>query len=674
MKKIMIKIASLFLLVILAMSALPMSYAEDEVVAEDDIAVPVLEKGQKWSQSISMDLNDMIGELDIDKLVEEAGKELKASGVFNTFDVDVDLNGGGIGLYMTSEVMEDNADINGEECYRVRNTIYFGSGLGIEASANIAGAGNSIKGSGSAEYYLEFDLVIDMWMTTDDLALSRIEATLKPSLTAEAAASVKASMDNINFDILGGASVKTENIVATASIDFDRPFDIFELPIEENEKWTPEGNFTGTASVSGKIRAKADVTGIPEEDDIHEDITIDLAEESGGEENFQEDIWLALKSGEKTTITLPDGTTTPVIPISPDFEAWEEYVYYDYGEEVQIMAFETRDGVNKDAEHGCFFTIRAANAVDIDPSNYFFYVSEQGEPPQSLDFSFRDYEDLGDGNLTPVGGDRNKSYRFDDKNWKTEGMKVEATGQMWSDGEYIGFDMPMTNMGIDIQEGAIYEVWIKDPNMQVVFEGDFVYQEQGGSRSDDDDEYYYDDDYYGDIIYIEEESYGPFDDIFEGLMGPEGLGINLYYAPELGMIVQTEIITPEIPSELFEEFGITPPTISQKDNFKSTMATENEVDNFKTERNTLYADINDKKANPDDETDMKWIFIGLGILVAFAVLALVIVLVVKGKKPKKPASSGRENQVNEDDPYRKPPQPEDFRGPSGHNIPPPPAY
>ena len=153
----------------------------------------------------------------------------------------------------------------------------------------------------------------------------------------------------------------------------------------------------------------------------------------------------------------------------------------DPTDEPTIMAFEARDGVNKDVEHGCFFTIRARQSVDIDPSTYFFYVAETGQSPKALDFGFRDYEDQGGDELTPVGGDRNKSYRFDDKNWKAEGMKVETTGQMWSDGEYIGFDMPMASMGMDIVQGREYEVMIKDSNMQVVFEGDFIYQEQAST-------------------------------------------------------------------------------------------------------------------------------------------------------------------------------------------------
>ncbi len=153
----------------------------------------------------------------------------------------------------------------------------------------------------------------------------------------------------------------------------------------------------------------------------------------------------------------------------------------DPNEKPSIMIFEVTDGVNKDSEHGCFFKIRAVSEVDIDPTRYFFTVSESGQSPKSLDFRFRDYEDQGEDELTPVGGDRNKTYRYDEKNWKIENMNVEGPGQMWNDGEYIAFDMPMARKGVEIDKGSEYEVMIKNPNHEIVFRGTFVYQEQPSS-------------------------------------------------------------------------------------------------------------------------------------------------------------------------------------------------
>jgi len=148
------------------------------------------------------------------------------------------------------------------------------------------------------------------------------------------------------------------------------------------------------------------------------------------------------------------------------------------GEDETVGSFSVSDGVNRDATHGCFFTIRAVKGVNINPSKYFFFVTMAGQSPKALDFSFRDYQDQGEDDLTPVGGDRNKSYRYDDKNSNVENMNPEAAGQMWSDGEYIGFDMPMTSMGIDIVEMGFYDVTIKGPSGTVVYQGSFTYQEQ----------------------------------------------------------------------------------------------------------------------------------------------------------------------------------------------------
>ena len=159
----------------------------------------------------------------------------------------------------------------------------------------------------------------------------------------------------------------------------------------------------------------------------------------------------------------------------------DDYHDGDREGDVTIMSFDVGDGANRDAYRGCFFTIRAKQNVNIDPSKYFFYVTEQGHIPKALDFAFRDYEDQGEDDLSPVGGDRNKSYRYDDKNWKIEGMNVEATGSSWSDSEYIGFDMPMANMGITIEKGAVYEVMIKNPDMEIVYQGSFVYQQQSST-------------------------------------------------------------------------------------------------------------------------------------------------------------------------------------------------
>lgn len=131
-------------------------------------------------------------------------------------------------------------------------------------------------------------------------------------------------------------------------------------------------------------------------------------------------------------------------------------------EGVTILHFTLEDGRNTDDTHGCFFLIRAGKGVDLDPARHSFYVAEKGYSPKKLDFSERQY--IGG---QPAGGDRNVTF-----DWT-------VGGDLWSDQEYLGFDMPMEDMGINIAEGKVYEVMIKNPQGEVIFKDTFVYSTQG---------------------------------------------------------------------------------------------------------------------------------------------------------------------------------------------------
>ena len=136
---------------------------------------------------------------------------------------------------------------------------------------------------------------------------------------------------------------------------------------------------------------------------------------------------------------------------------------------VTIMYFTVEDGTNINSERGCFFLIKAGKGVDIDPSRYSFYVTEKGFSPHLLDFDKREYNDADPYGPRLDSGDLNGSY-----DWREE-------GDLWSDGEYIGFDMPMPDMNIEITEGNIYEVMIKNPNGERIYSDTFVYKSQGWS-------------------------------------------------------------------------------------------------------------------------------------------------------------------------------------------------
>ncbi len=132
------------------------------------------------------------------------------------------------------------------------------------------------------------------------------------------------------------------------------------------------------------------------------------------------------------------------------------------GPEIYIIKVE--DGNNINDTHGCFFLLLSGSGVDIDPKEHSFFVAEGGLSFSQLDFGFRYYNE--DEDQTPYGGDRNASgcpicENFDENNWQ--------------EGEYIGFDMPTRDMGIDIVDGNIYDVMIKDPGGNVIYRDSFVY-------------------------------------------------------------------------------------------------------------------------------------------------------------------------------------------------------
>ena len=136
------------------------------------------------------------------------------------------------------------------------------------------------------------------------------------------------------------------------------------------------------------------------------------------------------------------------------------------------------DGNNTDSKHGCFFLIRAEKAVDINPNMCTFWVAEDGHSPQKLDFRFRNYST--DALRRPEGGDRNATYRYDGtpKSGRCPNMPPEGDNERWTEGEYIGFDMPPGNMDMNIQDGSNYEVFIVTPEAKWRL-GKFVYHKNG---------------------------------------------------------------------------------------------------------------------------------------------------------------------------------------------------
>ncbi len=122
------------------------------------------------------------------------------------------------------------------------------------------------------------------------------------------------------------------------------------------------------------------------------------------------------------------------------------------------------DGNDTDSKHGCFFRLKAGNGTNVDPRDYWFMVSVKGYSPRKLNISFREYAN--DSCSTPFGGDLNSSF-----DWNEDDMR-------WTEGEYIGFDMPMDKVNLTVQDGMTYEVIITNPGI-FTWRGEFVYRQNG---------------------------------------------------------------------------------------------------------------------------------------------------------------------------------------------------
>ena len=105
---------------------------------------------------------------------------------------------------------------------------------------------------------------------------------------------------------------------------------------------------------------------------------------------------------------------------------------------------------------GCFFLIRAGENVSIDPNQYSFYVGVKGNIPMKLSMEPRSYTING----TPMGGDWNTTYDY------------KEDGDLWSEGEYLAFDVPRQYSKDEIPEN-LHEVLIKNPSGKVIFKDTF---------------------------------------------------------------------------------------------------------------------------------------------------------------------------------------------------------
>jgi hypothetical protein len=101
--------------------------------------------------------------------------------------------------------------------------------------------------------------------------------------------------ESMTADINADISLDIDQVSFTGSIECDPPISIFDFPIYEYDTWwVPEEETTITTNwnAQGTIDMSADITGIPDEPDVHEHETVNLAVEIGsGSESLTINHW-----------------------------------------------------------------------------------------------------------------------------------------------------------------------------------------------------------------------------------------------------------------------------------------------------------------------------------------------------------------------------------------------
>lgn len=246
--------------------------------------------------------------VNFDELQDEIDQGLQDLPPGFTADVNV---AGGIGTYLGVEVVSDSAEVNGYTCYQVdiRGAVGvdFGMDASIDGTYSEQGMSIEVDASGNAFIVGEANLLISLFFTADtSRELVKAEAEFTAEANAEVTVDALVDLDlgglsgiegfdtNQHFDISVDVTAEAKDVRITGSVLFDPPLDFFDFPIYEGDVWyVPESGtqVTTTWSAQGTIDVTADITGIPNEPDVHESQTLNLATEIGSGTEGPAYIW-----------------------------------------------------------------------------------------------------------------------------------------------------------------------------------------------------------------------------------------------------------------------------------------------------------------------------------------------------------------------------------------------
>ncbi len=296
--------------------------------------------------------------------IDQGLAEIKAQG----FDANVDVSGG-LGVYFGVEVVDDDKQVNGYECYDVH--VKGGIGIDFSLEADVKGSmdlyGTIISIDGDGSVYAVGEAILDghVYYTVDNLAITKIDLKITAELEAEAHVDATMTTNDVAQRVKMDAAIDIVDAEITFQLSFDPPVDMFQFPVKEGDVWyVPHTDTT----VSGVLNAKGTVTteisgSVPGEPPLDDKQTINLATEIG-DNNFSEvvpggpggyDDYYNFVSGTRFECTQLIGDNIYIIETS----AGDAMALFDFGTRQDVTDFlpidsitEANAGVQYDANSG----------------------------------------------------------------------------------------------------------------------------------------------------------------------------------------------------------------------------------------------------------------------------------------------------------------------------------
>ncbi|MCK5547544.1 MAG: hypothetical protein KAI64_00910 [Thermoplasmata archaeon] len=202
---------------------------------------PEWQVGDSWSMGNTLDLSQYAQE------IQESLDDMDMEGSFNIQ--------GGVGMYVTMKVIDDDATVDDATCYKLSIKGAIGVNMKADVSFSMTMESESMTISGWATATVDVWIDGYIYLTVDEIALKKMDYTLKADLKVEAEMNLAMSGVQQSMSIL----LEGTNLQIGFVGKFTPAFDLFRFPIVDDEEWTAPNvttKFQVETSVSGSLRTK----------------------------------------------------------------------------------------------------------------------------------------------------------------------------------------------------------------------------------------------------------------------------------------------------------------------------------------------------------------------------------------------------------------------------------